>query len=518
MECESESCWPGVGDRPRPRGGVLTRALPKIGLMSLLVLAGCASDPADRSLTFAVPHRYSAPPGSMIAPAIDRWWARFGSAELTRLIAAAESGNRDIAAAVARLAQADAQARIAGAALFPTLSLSADAQQSRGSGTMTRGVIFDPSPRASFGLGLSASYILDVWGQLRDAQRAAELLVDASDYQRETIRLATQAGVVIAYLQYSLAQEQLRIAGENLRNAERILGVIQQRLAAGTATALDIAQQETLVANQRAGIPPLRQQMANARVTLALLLGRPPQGFTLHGASLASLRAPRVGPGLPAMLLVRRPDIRNAEALLASAEANVDVARKALLPQIQLTGSGGFQSAALNTLLRPESAVFSLAAGLTQPIFDGGRLQTQVLLSDARRRELLETYRGAILAALTDVENALTAIRENERREAALRVSLAKARAAFMLSEERLRAGAIDLVTLLNTQQSLFQVQDALAQNRLARLQAAVSLYQALGGDWDVSRRYRPGEEQDKTSRDAAAAEPGSEPAQKGAL
>lgn len=484
MACESEASWRGGGAPPRGRAGRCAAGRRFALFPVAMALAGCAGQPADRSLSFAMPSHFSQTAAGAPAPSLDRWWTRFRSPELNRLIDAADIGNLDIAAATARLAQADAQARVTAATLFPTIGLSADAQQSRGSGTTTRGVILSPKPRGSLDLGLSASYVLDIWGQLQDSARSAEWLAQASVFDRETIRLATQASIVTAYLQYALAQEQLRIAGENLRNAERILGVVRQRLSAGTGTALDIAQQETLVANQRASIPPLRQTAASARATIALLLGRPPQDFRLQAVGLSEVATPRASAGVPSLLLVRRPDIRSAEAALAAAEANVEVARKALLPQIQLTASGGFQSAALSTLLRPESAVFSLAAGLTQPIFEGGRLRAQIAVSDARRRELLEDYRKAILSALTDVENALIAIRENERRDAALREAVAKAREAFNLSEERLRQGTIDLVTLLNTQQTLFQAQDALARNRLSRLQAAASLFQALGGDW----------------------------------
>ena len=463
----------------------MTRALLPGYFASITVLGGCAAVPADRSLPFAVPQSFSAPPGPKPEPPLDAWWMRFRSAELARLVALADTSSFDIAAAVARLDQAEAQARIAGAALFPIIGFSGGAQQSRNSGTSVRGAISSPSPHVSFNAGFSASYIIDVWGQLRDGQRAAQLIVEASAYQREVVRLATRASVVNAYLQYALTQEQLRIANENLRNAERIQGVIRERLTAGTGTALDLAQQESLVANQRANLPPLRLASANARTMLAVLLGRPPQGLVIKSARLNGFATPRVSPGLPASLLVRRPDIRAAEAQLASAEANVEAARKALLPAVQLTGQGGLQSAALAAFLRPESALFALAAGLTQPIFEGGRLRAQADFSDAQRRELLEAYRRSIIAALTDVENALAAIREGDRREAALRVAIVKARKAFMLSEERLRQGTIDLVILLNTQQTLFQAQDALAQTRLARLQAAVSLFQALGGDWN---------------------------------
>ena len=166
-------------------------------------------------------------------------------------------------------------------------------------------------------------------------------------------------------------------------------------------------------------------------------------------------------------------------------DANVDAARKAFLPTITLTGNVGYQSALLSTLLRPESLIWSVAAGVTQPIFEGGKLRAQLKLSEAQRQQLLETYRKAILSALTDTENALIAVQEDRRREAAQRLAVEASQRAFDLSEQRLREGTIDLTTLLTTQNTLFQAQDSLIQIRLARLQAVVSLFQAIGGDWD---------------------------------
>jgi outer membrane protein TolC len=186
-------------------------------------------------------------------------------------------------------------------------------------------------------------------------------------------------------------------------------------------------------------------------------------------------------------MLLRRPDVWAAEERLKSAEADLSAARKALLPTITLTGQSGFQSGALSRLLRPESAIYSLAAGLVQPIFDGGRLRAEVSLSDAARLEMLESYRKAIVTALSDVETALIAVRESAAAEAAQARAVAASRRAFDLSEQRLRAGTIDLATLLAAQQSLFQAQEGVVQARLARLQAATSLFQALGGDWSAA-------------------------------
>jgi NodT family efflux transporter outer membrane factor (OMF) lipoprotein len=331
---------------------------------------------------------------------------------------------------------------------------------------------------------LAASYQLDLWGRNRDLLRAAESQSLGARFAFDTVRLSTQVAVVNAYLQLGAARDRLMISEDNVRSAERILQVIRERISAGTASALDRAQQEGLVAQQRAAIPPFRQNLEISRNTLALLLGRPPEGFSVAATSLRNLNVPVAHPGLPSSLLLRRPDLRLAEAQLASADANVEASRKALLPSIQLTGQAGLQSAALNLILKPESTVWSLASGLTQPIFEGGRLRAEIALSEAQRLELLESYRRAIVSALVDVENALVAIRETAARERAQAIAVSRAREAFGFAEQRFREGTIDLQSLLNTQSTLFQTQDTLVQARLARLEASVSLFQALGGDF----------------------------------
>jgi NodT family efflux transporter outer membrane factor (OMF) lipoprotein len=314
--------------------------------------------------------------------------------------------------------------------------------------------------------------------------RSAEELAVASRFDREVIALTTVVAAANAYFQVLAAQDRLRVAQENLASATRVLGLIQQRLQAGTASALDTAQQESLVNTQRAAIPPLEQTLRLNRVTLAVLMARPPERVTIRGGSLRSITYPRVTPGLPSELLTQRPDIREAEANLAAANANVENARAQLLPSITLTGEGGYQSAVLKTLLRPESAFFTLAAGLTQPIFEGGRLLGNLDLQKGRQDELLQNYRKAVISGFADVENALDAIRRTTERERLQREVVASSRRAFDISEQRLREGTVDLVTVLQTQQTLFQAEDALAQARLAHVQAILSLYQALGGGW----------------------------------
>ena len=450
----------------------------------MFVLMGCEHHPFDPSLPYAVPGEFETNTNTE-ATKISEWWKRFGSSELNEYMATVSDGNLDIAVAVARMEQSEAQADVALAALFPVLTYTDNSSRSQSSGTTVPGKISKPTIRNSFTKQINASYMLDIWGQNRDLLDAAIRNRDASNYQVEVVRLTAQATVANNFLIYAANFERVAIAKQNLVNAQRVLRVIKERLAAGTASALDVAQQENLAATQRAAIPALRLIAETARTALALVIGRPPQGFHPETRNTRRLRVPKVSTGLPATLIVRRPDVRVAEEQMLANDANVDAARKAFLPNIQLTGFAGYQSAALSTLFRPESIIWNIASGITQPIFDGGKLRAQLHLSEAQRQELLETYRKAILQSLTDVENALIALRENAARETAQQVAVSTAQLAFTLSEQRLREGTIDLTTLITAQNSLFQAQDSLIQIRLARLQAVVSLFQALGGDWD---------------------------------
>jgi len=457
-------------------------------LMLAIPLGGCLlTDNPDPALD--IPASYRAGPKQPAAaeaalPSLD-WWRGFRSRELVDLIESARAANLDIAAAVARIVQADAQARVAGAALLPTVDLNGSVQRSRssqslGSGTATGG----GSERSVYSASLSGSYEIDFWGKNRAALRSAEELAAVSRFDREVVALTTVAATANAYFQVLAAQDRLAVARRNIASAQRVLDLIRQRLSAGTASELDTSQQESLLAAQKAAVPPLELALRQNANALALLIAQPPERVTIRGGSLRAIAVPRVTPGLPSELIAQRPDIRQAEANLAAASADVEVARAAMLPSITLTGEGGYQSAALKTLLRPESALFNLAGGLTQPIFDGLRLQGQLDLAKGRQDELLQAYRKAVISGFTDVENALAAIQQNTIRERLQQDVVTASRRAFEISETRLREGTVDLVTVLQTQQSLFQAEDALAQVRLARLQAIVSLFQALGGGW----------------------------------
>jgi len=475
----------GRGDEPLSPGLIGGGRRPVAGCALLLVLSGCmlTPEPADLALDIPAAYRAGAARAYAAPPTLD-WWGGFRSAELTGLIQEAQASNLDIAAAMARVEQADAAARASGAALLPFLSGSGNASQSRSS-IAGSGVTSSPNRmRESYSAQLSASYEIDLWGKNRASLRAAEENAVAIRYAQEVVGMTVLASTANAYFQVVAAQERLALARRNLASSDRVLTLVRQRADVGTASALEIAQQESLVASVRASLPLLDQTLQQNRNVLAVLLGRAPTATSIRGGSLFGLGIPRVTPGVPADLMVQRPDIRQAEAQLAVASANVTVARAQLLPSIQLTAQGGYSSPILRTLFTPEAQFQSLAAGLVQPIFEGGRLLANLDQQQARRVELLNTYRQTILSGMSDVENALVAVQQSARREQLQRVVRDSARRAFDISETRLREGTVDQVTVLQTQQTLFSAEDGLAAARLARLQAAVSLYQALGGAW----------------------------------
>jgi len=465
--------------------GSASRTLRAVAVVCLASSSGACvltQDLPDPALDVPTQYKHA---GKTDAPPTLDWWRGFRSAELTQLMEEAQTVNLDIAAAVARIVEADAQARQAGAALLPSVSGSGNETYSRTSGSSASGLTNGGREVVNYSSSLSASYQLDFWGQNRDALQTAEETAKANRFDRDTVALTTLAAVANAYFQVLSSQDRLRTAQRNIASAQRILDAIRERRKAGTGTDLDVAQQESVLANQKALVPPLRQTLDQNANALAVLVSRPPESVRLAGGSLDRIAIPRVTPGLPSEILTQRPDIRRQEAQLASATANIGNARAQFFPTIQLTGNGGYQSAALVSLFQPHAAFFQLVGSVTQPIFDGGKILGNFEYAKARQDELLQTYRKTIIQAFTDVDNALFSVKQTTIKLQLQRDVVNASRRAFDLAEQQLRAGTADIVTVLNTQLTLFQAEDTLAQAHLARLLAVVSLYQALGGGWE---------------------------------
>lgn len=455
-------------------------ALVVAGALALL-LAGCLPQEPAPEVGIATPTHYvegPANPNAHLPP--PEWWRSFRSNDLARFVAEANADNLDIAVATAEIVQADAQVGISGAPLYPNLTFAGTAAQIRSSGS-------NGNPGNTSGqyiLGLSAGYMVDFWGKNRSGLLAAEENAAAARFNRDVVTLSTQVAVANTYFQILGARDQLRIAQNSLAAATRILDIVKRQFAGGTVSQLDVSQQEALVAQVRASIPPIEITLRQNWAALAVLLARTPVALTPPQGSLSQITVPRITPGLPSDLLTRRPDIALAEAQLLAGGYNVEAARAAMLPQIQLTGTGGVQSAALQALFAPGAWYYTLVAGLTQPIFDGYLLQSQLDQAKGVQVQDLQVYRKAILSAFADVEKALVALDQTNKQMKLQADVVESSRTAFRVAESQLAGGTTTLVAVLQAQQTYFTAENGLAQVRLARLLAATSLFQALGGGW----------------------------------
>jgi NodT family efflux transporter outer membrane factor (OMF) lipoprotein len=344
---------------------------------------------------------------------------------------------------------------------------------------------------------LSASYEVDFWGKNRATADSARYLAGASRAEQDTVGLTTLAGVANGYFQVLALRERLSIARSNRDTAQQLLAVVQARFDAAIASPIDLATQKTALDAAQIAISDLQQTEVEARTALALLLGRVPEQFEVHGQAMDSLREPAVGAGLPSELLTRRPDILLAESNLRAGHADLIVARAALFPSLSLTGGAGVQNPALPAAVLTIGGLgpsFTLGANLVQPIFNRGKLQAQRDEVQARNVELLSQYRASIVAAFGDVENALAAIQHlNDAREFQID-NVAQSERAFEGAQARYQAGSVDFLTLLEAQRTLFAARDQLIQYKLARLQALVSLCKALGGGWSQQQGQPAGQ------------------------
>ncbi len=457
-----------------------------------VALPGCTLGTVFGPATVEVPGAFRATAGSAaVAWPTEAWWRAFGSPELDALINRARGFNNDLAAAAARVIQADAQVRVSGSPLLPSVSGTGDFNYTRtgsaGRGTSSFGGGQRYVDSRSYRIGLEASYDLDLFGRNRSLLAAAQATAVATRFDQETVALAVVTSVASTYFQVLAAQDRLAVAERNLRSSERILGAYRARLAAGTANLLDVSQQEALVAGQRTAIPAYRNTIEQNRIALGILGGLPPERLDVSGGSLDALPLPLVAPGVPSELLARRPDVAYAEALLAAQNANISAARAAFFPDVSLTASGGLTTAALSAITGPGTLVAQLSAALTQTIFDNGLRRGQLDQAKGRYVELLAEYRRAVLQAFTDAEQALTALRYASEQEALERQAITVAQRSADIAQAQLQAGTIDIITSLNTQVTLYNDLDQLTQIRLSRFQALLNVYKALGGGFMVT-------------------------------
>jgi NodT family efflux transporter outer membrane factor (OMF) lipoprotein len=383
--------------------------------------------------------------------------------------------------------QAEAQATIQRGALFPTLGVQAQHTGSQCSGQGCGQYLSGQT----FGLGFNATYELDFWGLARNNLRAATEQLKSARFARQAVAMTVTANVAERYMDVLALRGRIEIAHQQIDAINAILEVVALRVKAGATSHLDLAREHAQLELAQAQLPTLETQEKQALFALAVLLGHPPEGFDIKGKTLKDIAAPAVGPGLPSDLLLRRPDVAGAEADLAAAHANLDAARAAFLPQISLSSAGGFASSAINTLLTGANGGLGYGASLLQTIFDGGRLAGQRDLAEGVQKEAIARYQTAVLNAYADVESTLTEYADTARSEQHLHKLIAAAREAFEISQLQYRQGAANLLNVLQAQTTLFSAQDQLVRMTLANRQAAVHLFEALGGGWQEAPEDR---------------------------
>jgi multidrug efflux system outer membrane protein len=453
-----------------------------------LGLAACTANPQALSRPGDVPPAFTAPMDKA-APVWPKagWWANFGSTELTPLEETAQRENLDIAAAAAQVLAAEANDGIALSALFPALNGNIGVTRS-GSNTPTinSATGLPTHARTAFNAGLTASYQQGFFGtQYFDLQASREDL-RAQRYAAAVTGISVSSQVADEYFSVLSFRERIAIANANIAAAKRILAITQAKVNSGISSNLDLAEEEATVAQQESTLPGLIESEKEARYSLAILLGRAPEGYDVKAQNLDGIVSPAVQPGLPSELLLRNPGIAQAEAELYAAHASVNAARASYFPSLSLTGGTTFgPSSTLSNLFNSGNFAWSIGAGILQTIFDGGRIHAQNDLARAQEQQLIATYRKAVFTAFQDVESALGTVKSTNDTLALLEVETKADAEAFRISELQYREGTIDIVQLLQNQQNLFNAQQALVQTKLGRLEASIALYNALGGGWE---------------------------------
>ncbi|MDQ9169627.1 efflux transporter outer membrane subunit [Oxalobacteraceae bacterium R-40] len=454
-----------------------------ISLALASVLAGCAVGASYQRPDAAMPEKWDTTAttirndqGSAQTFAAE-WWKQFGSAELNQLMEQSLAANHDLAAAASRIRQARASLGITSSTQWPSAELSVSGGKNRNNQSAIR-------TTESSQAGITVAYEADLWGGIAAGRKAAEARVDSSMYDRDAVALVLQSDVASNYFQALALKDRLAIARKNLEAARNVLSLVELRYEKGATTGLEVSQQRTSVLNIEAQIPQLEQNLRTVQTALAVLLGRPPQGFSVQGSTLAGMQIPAVAAYQPASLLERRPDIKRAEAQLVAANADVNAARTALYPSLRISAS----SIAGGVFTSGSSLATSLAASLAQTLFDGGRLRGQVSLSQAQQEELVQQYQQGILTSLKEVQDSLGAVASAESRQQLLTDAAREAQEAFRIANVRFQSGSQDMLTLLDSQRTQLSAEDARVQADLARFTATIDLYKALGGGWSSAR------------------------------
>lgn len=456
------------------------------GLLAL-ALAGCAATaPPGRGVpALALPSNWSmaagldAPPGgaALAATPLAQWWERFNDPQLSALVAQALQANTTVRSAQAALQQARAQADVQSAGLLPSVGASASAQRARSGGA---------SAGNSFQAGFDASWEPDVFGGQRSAVRASAADSRAAEANLAQVQVSLAAEVAVNYITLRGLQLRLDIARSNLASQQETLQISQWRLQAGLVTSLVTEQARAATAQTAAQIPALEASLAQTRHALAVLTGQPPAALenALVGARPVPQPADDLALAFPADTLRQRPDVRVAEERVAAALARVAQADAARYPDFRLSGSLGLRALTVGALTSGGAVAQSLLASVSGVLFDGGAARAQVRVQEAGAEQARLDYEATVLTALTDVEDALVALRGDRERLVQLRIAAEAARNAALLAQDRYTSGLIDFQAVLETQRTQLSTQDSVASTLASLGTNHVRLYKALGGGW----------------------------------
>ena len=455
-----------------------------------LLVSACTVGPNYKRPVANLPDEYraAAPAAALAAdqPSLgdQKWWELFQDEQLQELIRTALRQNFDVRIAAARVAEARAQVGITRADQFPEVDASGVAERERNSASAVP-VPLRAFERNVFEAGASASWEVDFWGRFRRATEVSRATLAATEWGRRAVVTSLIAQVAEAYFTLRAIDLNLEISRQTLASRQESLRLTQVRAAGGAAPELDVRQAEQLVFGASAAIVDLERQAEQQENLISILQGNNP-GAVPRGRTLTDQPLiPQVPTALPSALLEHRPDILEAEQTLVAANANIGVARTNYFPQISLTGSGGFQSAALSSLLTGPAGFFTVGASLLQPVFTAGRTRSQVALAEAQREGALLAYQQTILQSLRDVSDALIAYQRDREFRDQQELLARSAGEALRLTTVRYEGGASSYLEVLDADTRLFVAQLGLAQARLTELLALVQIYRSLGGGWE---------------------------------
>jgi multidrug efflux system outer membrane protein len=454
-----------------------------VALLLAVPLTACMVGPDYRRPEVEVPVAWRLGPTEAGEISNIAWWDQFQDPVLSDLVRTALANNKDLEIATANVDQAAAQYGIVHSAEFPQLSAGATAERQGLSKTTALGSSSGRGQFNDFGVNLSASFELDVWGRLRRASESARASLLASEQGRGTVVLTVVTAVASGYIQLRALDRQLEIAQRTSQSLGEAARLQRVRFEEGAVPASDYQQAESQYREAVARVPELEREIAQQENFLSVLLGRNP-GSIARGRHIDALLFPAVPEGLPASLLERRPDIRQAEQNLIAANADIGVAKAAYFPDISLTALLGLESAQLSDLFKGPSKVWSFGAGVLQPIFNAGRIRSQVAQAEALQRQALHTYEKSIISAFQDVENALIdrtkfgQVREEQAK------NVEALRSFRDLADLRYREGATIYLEVANAEQSLFNAQLAYVATQAQLFQSYANLYKAMGGGW----------------------------------